>query len=153
VALTMTRIRTQTTLTKLVEMLANVHGELLFLEAQLAGRPTAEPSGPVQKSSGMEQHETRAMVGQETLAVASVPGVDCQALECRRAVALANRDALYATVRQFDPKLDPESIGTAEGWLKPFGRGTAGRKRYLRSLSPGESGGPFKEVRGRTDRN
>ena len=135
-ALTMTRNRTQTALTKLVEMAASVHGELQFLDALLAGAATAtaEPSGPVQKSSVMAQHETRAMVGQETLAAVRAPGVGCQALERRRAVVRANRDALYATVRQFDPTLDPESIGTAEGWLKSFGRGMAGRKRYLRCL-------------------
>lgn len=35
-ALTMTRTRTQTALTKLVEMLANVNGEMEFLEGLLA---------------------------------------------------------------------------------------------------------------------
>ena len=35
-ALTMTRTRTQTTLTKLVELVANVHGELAFVEGLLA---------------------------------------------------------------------------------------------------------------------
>lgn len=37
-ALTMTRNRTQTTLTKLAERIAAVHGELAYLEGQLAGK-------------------------------------------------------------------------------------------------------------------
>lgn len=38
-ALTMTRTRTQSTLTKLVTMVANIHGELEFLEAALVQTP------------------------------------------------------------------------------------------------------------------
>ena len=37
-ALTMTRNRTQTTLTKLAELVANVHGELEFVEELLASQ-------------------------------------------------------------------------------------------------------------------
>ena len=44
-ALTMTRTRTQTTLTKLADMVANVHGELEFLEG-LAGTHGAPEAGP-----------------------------------------------------------------------------------------------------------
>lgn len=36
-ALTMTRTRTQTALTKLAEMVANVHGEMAFLDELLEG--------------------------------------------------------------------------------------------------------------------
>lgn len=44
------------------------------------------------------------------------------------------REALYVTLRQFDPALDPTAIGTVEDWLKPFGRGLAGRKRYDQAM-------------------
>lgn len=100
-ALTMTRTRTQTALTKLVELVANVHGELAFVEELLAGAPA------------------------EALQ---------RGLEPRKCELLASRDALYVTVRQFDPELDPESIGTAEAWLKPFGRGKAARRRVVKWL-------------------
>jgi hypothetical protein len=51
-------------------------------------------------------------------------------LERRRDMLQASRDALYLTVMQFDPDIDPGSIGTSDAWLKPFGRGVAARKRY-----------------------
>jgi hypothetical protein len=48
-ALTMTRTRTQTTLTKLALMVANVHGELAFLEGLLIGSGLwPEPVGRLQ---------------------------------------------------------------------------------------------------------
>lgn len=100
-ALTMTRTRTQTTLTKLAELVANVHGELAFVEGRLAE---------------------------------AVGGALREGLERRRDELLASRDALYETLRQFDPAVDATSIGTAEGWLKPFGRGKAARKRYCAAL-------------------
>jgi hypothetical protein len=99
-ALTMTRTRNQTTLTKLAELVANVHGELAFVEARLAEGPAA------------------------------MAGALRVGLERRRGELLASRAALYQTVRQFDPAVDPRSIRTAEAWLKPFGRGQAARRRY-----------------------
>ena len=89
-ALTMTRTRTQTTLTKLAEMVANVHGELAFLEG-LAGTPEAQGAGA--------------------------------ALKARRVKLVSDREALYATLRQFDAGIDPEAIGLAEAWQKRFGSG------------------------------
>ena len=53
----------------------------------------------------------------------------------RRSVELLpTREALYVTLRQFDPALDPTTIGATEEWLRPFGRGMAGRRRYERDL-------------------
>lgn len=95
-ALTMTRTRTQTALTKLAERVAAVHGELAYLEGRLGGE------------LGPELREGMAL---------------------RRAELLATRDALYVTLRQFDPALDPTAIGATEDWLRPFGRGMAGRRR------------------------
>lgn len=87
-ALTMTRTRTQTTLTKLAELVANVNGELAFLDG-LLGMPEAGEAG----------------VG----------------LEARRVKLVSDRDALYATLRQFDEGIDPESIGKSESWRMRFG--------------------------------
>ncbi len=87
-ALTMTRNRTQATLNKLVALVANVHGELAFVEGLLA----------------------------------TVPGAQQVHLARRQAALVVARDALYATVRQFDPALRPEDIGALQDWLKPFGR-------------------------------
>lgn len=101
-ALTMTRTRTQTTLTKLLTLVANVHGELAFVEGWLAEKPAAAALR--------------------------------EGLERRRRELLASRDALYVTVVQFDPEVDPTSIGTAETWVKPYGRGRAGQIRYLRLM-------------------
>jgi len=107
-ALTMTRTRTQTTLTKLVTLVANVHGELRFVDSQAAMLCGASSAGKQQ---------------------ALLAG-----LASRRAQLESSRDALYTTIRQFDAELDPASIGSADGWLKPFGRGATGGKRYLASL-------------------
>lgn len=98
----MTRTRTQTALTKLVEHVAAVHGELAYLEERLAGDLRAEVR------EGMSR---------------------------RRAELLAAREALYVTLRQFDPALDPAVIGATQGWLRPFGRGMAGRRRYEASVA------------------
>jgi hypothetical protein len=88
-ALTMTRTRTQTTLTKLAELVANVHGELAFLEGLLQGALKAE---------------TREMLHGRWLTLG------------------ASRNALYATLIQFDPRIDPAEIGIREDWRKQFGR-------------------------------
>lgn len=118
-ALTMTRNRTQKALTKLAEMVSNVHGELEFLEGLLAGEGTA----------------SRAMGAERVLELS--PDVRMR-LEVRRAKLVADRDALYATVRQFDASIAPERIGSAEGWRKGFGNKRLGAKalvaRYLQPL-------------------
>lgn len=76
-ALTMTRTRTQTALTRLAERVAAVHGELEHLEDVQAKEMTADK---------------RALV------------------EARRTQLVRDRDALYMTIRQFDPGIDPEEI-------------------------------------------
>ena len=71
------------------------------------------------------------------LAMAALGGACARAtlwLARRRGELLAMRDALYVTLRQFDPALDPTTIGATEEWLKPFGRGMAGRRRYEAAL-------------------
>lgn len=101
-ALTMTRNRTQTTLTKLATLIANLHGELAFLEA-------------LQKD-----------------AVAQGKRAELQA---RNVKLLLHRDALYATLRQFDPHIDPECIGLRDDWQKQFSKRRLSQlgfvKRYL----------------------
>ena len=101
-ALSQSRCRNQTTLTKLATRVASVHGELAYLEGRLG-----DDLGP----------ELR------------------EGLARRRGELLENREALYVTLRQFDPALDPTAIGTVEDWLKPFGRGMAGKKRYEAALA------------------
>ncbi len=110
-ALTMTRTRTQTTLTKLAEMVANVHGELAFLDGLLHGA-------------------TGSMRGM-------APEVQVR-LAARQLKLVADRDALYATIRQFDAGIDPAGIGSADGWRAGFGRKGLGARlllaRYLAAL-------------------
>jgi hypothetical protein len=105
-ALTMTRTRTQTTLTKLAEMVANVHGELAFLDGLLQGALTTE---------------AREMLHGRWLTLG------------------ASRDALYATLIQFDPRIDPSQIGILEDWRKQFGRNRLSEgtliKRYVAACS------------------
>ena len=72
--------------------------------------------------------------GEGRLADEPVPGALPVGLARRRAELLASRDALYVTVRQFDRELDSASVGVAEDWLKPYGRGVAARRRYLHRL-------------------
>ena len=57
------------------------------------------------------------------------------ALVSRVAEVQEHRDALYATLRQFDPTLDPTAIGRSDKWLKEYGRGNAALRRYRASLS------------------
>ena len=105
-ALTMTRTRTQTTLTKLAEMVANVHGELAFVNELLAATELGQ---------GLAT-EVRAH------------------LVARQQKLASDRNALYTTIRQFDNRIDPEGIGRLEGWRKQYGRRLcdAGlRRRYL----------------------
>lgn len=107
-ALTMTRTRTQTTLNKLAEMLANVNGELAFVDGllQRTGGVAAEP-------------ETQAR------------------LVARLQKLAGDRAALCATIRQFDAEIDPGRVGTLEGWRLKFGTKRLSARgveaRYLRT--------------------
>lgn len=100
-ALTMTRTRNQSTLTALVELVAEVHGEL---------------SGISQLGAESPEYQT--------------------ALEIRRRQLEAQRAALYLTLHQFDPELDPVDIGESAVWLKPYGRlgGKPALRRYIHAL-------------------
>lgn len=103
-ALTMTRTRTQTALTKLATHVARVHGELAYLQGLLDGE------------LGEQLRERLAR---------------------RREELVVMRGALYVTLRQFDPALDPTAIGAVDDWLKPHGRGQAGKKRYVAAMAGG----------------
>lgn len=103
-ALTMTRTRNQTTLTKLSERVATVHGELAYVEGRLACELP------------------------ESLRVG---------LERRRGELLVLREALYGVFQRYDSRLDPTSIGTLDRWLKPYGRGRTGMRRYDQVCSGG----------------
>lgn len=94
-ALTMTRTRTQTTLTKLAVLVANVHGELGTLDSLACDWPDYQ-----------------------------------QAISARRRKLEAERDALYLTLKQFDPKLDGTRIRALNDWMRPYGR--RGSKTALR---------------------
>lgn len=48
----------------------------------------------------------------------------------RRADLLSLRGALFVTIHQFDPELDPSAIGWDTRWMAPWGRGARGAKRY-----------------------
>ncbi|WP_453934187.1 hypothetical protein [Acidovorax temperans] len=104
-ALTKTRTRTQTTLTKLARLIANVHGELALVE-KLLGSPD------------------------------ELPDAQLRGLAAKRAELRELRTALYASLHQFDPRLDPTDIGADDGWLKKFGRGggKTAEGRYLKAL-------------------
>lgn len=101
-ALTMTRTRTQTTLTRLAQLVANIHSELDTVERLTKEHP---------------QHE--------------------DALAARKQQLESDRDALYRTLKQFDPALDATSIGTSDQWIKAYGRrgSKTALKRYLTTLS------------------
>lgn len=86
----MTRTRTQTALTKLVELVANVHGELEFVERLLAERAVSRP-----------------------------------ALKARWCELKETRDALYETLRQFDPALNPTEVASADASVRRQVRGEA----------------------------
>lgn len=95
-ALTMTRTRTQTALTKLVEALARVNGELSFVRALL-------PEAPAHRL----------------------------ALQAREAQLAQQREALCLTIRQFNPELDPEEVGSSDEWWP-------GRRPKTRERATGE---------------
>lgn len=52
----------------------------------------------------------------------------------RRNEVLAQREALYLTIQQFDPELDPSAIGEDVRWIAPWGRGARAARRYEASL-------------------
>src|SRR5574343_148913 len=99
-ALTMTRTRTQTALTKLVELVANVHGELETVERLLAELRTQVAQ---RESSAMPRHESSEIArrpssaGKRRAAHAQEDEKRLGVLERRRQVLLAKRDSLYAT--------------------------------------------------------
>jgi len=103
--LTKTRNRTQTALTRLAMLIANVHGELALVYRLLANP-------------------------------AELTDAQLQGLLAKRSELRELRTALYASLRQFDPGLDPADIGSDDGWLKKFGRrgGKTAVGRYLKSL-------------------
>lgn len=104
-ALTKTRTRTQTALTRLALLIANVHGELALVQKLLASP--------------------------DELADAQLRGLAAKRAELREL-----RTALYASLHQFDPGLDPADIGSDDGWLKQYGRGGGKTAvgRYLKAL-------------------
>jgi hypothetical protein len=106
-ALTKTRTRTQTALTRLALRIANVHGELALVEKLLAGPE-------------------------------ELPDAQLRGLATKRAELQELRTALYVSLHQFDPGLDPADIGSDDGWLKKFGRGGGKTAvgRYLKALYP-----------------
>ena len=105
-ALTMSRTRTQTTLNRLAAMVANIHGELEFLESLLAVRGQSVEGGenPKPKKGFPRTPE------------------EWEALKARKVKLCADRDALYATIRQFDPEIEPGRIGSAQKWKKAKSR-------------------------------
>jgi len=108
-ALTMTRTRTQTTLTKLATMVANIHGELEFVQELLvAGDSLA------------------AQTAVENFAVLTPAELE------------GKREALYLAIKQFNPHLDPTALGAARDWAKAYGRVSTPRgliRRYISALS------------------
>jgi len=108
-ALTRTRTRTQTALTRLATMVAEVHGELGFVEGLLA------------KADAVE---------------AVLSEAQAKALRSKKEALEEKRQALYLTLRQFDPGTDARTIGPSSDWLKPFGRNfsKSAQSRYLKSL-------------------
>lgn len=123
-ALTMTRTRTQTTLTKLCEAVARCHGELAFVDATRAEANERLRLGELRRGETLEAVQQLVT-----------------ALEARSAQLHVARDALYLTIRRFDASLDPTRIGELDDWLKPFGRGAsrAAKDRYVSALSAGQT--------------
>lgn len=122
-ALTMTRTRTQTALTKLAQLLADVNGELSFI-AEIIER-----------------------------SLVKLDEMDRSRLQRRRDHLQKSRAALCITLRQFDPSLDPENIGASADWLRTRSRVPRSRQRaYLSTLREPEgphatpTGGVVSEV-------
>ena len=124
-ALTMTRTRTQTALTKLAQQVAIVHGELAFVE-ELLGNSLDPWLAQLQRiKSGRPITEDVLRHG----------------LAHRHQTLICIRNALYTTVQQFDPDLDPEQIGTLDEWLKPYGLRSARTTRCRALLHYAMAGG------------
>ena len=66
----------------------------------------------------------------------SDPDINIEALVRRKRQREEDRDALYATLKQFDPALDPLSIGLSYDWMSVYGRRSSpsSRKSYLRAI-------------------
>jgi hypothetical protein len=122
-ALTRTRTRTQTALTRLATMVAEVHGELEFVEGLLLEADAADSAENAPSARG---RNSRKKLTPEQLA----------ALQARKGVLEEKRQALYLTLRQFDPGTDARTIGPSSDWLKPFGRNfsKSAQSRYVKSL-------------------
>lgn len=105
-ALTMTRTRTQATLSKLALKVAEAHGEMAYLDELLSGRAPADALSEAERN----------------------------ALEQRRGAVVSARDALYVVIHQFDPNLEPAQIGSVDSWkgtLKRFRNAKSLRRAYL----------------------
>lgn len=87
-ALTMTRTRTQTALTKLAQLLAECNDELNLCHAVLEQR------------------------------LVPLTGEGKSLVQARMAALESERQALHVTLRQFDQAIDPSCIGTSRAWLK-----------------------------------
>lgn len=64
-------------------------------------------------------------------------GSSRDALAARIVELDGQRDALYATLIQFDPAINPCEVGRSEGWRKPYGRlrkPERMKQRYLHAL-------------------
>ena len=109
-ALTMTRTRTQTALTKLAQLLAHVNGELALI-AEIVEHPLVK----------RDQEDLRR-------------------LQQRVAQLQKSRAALCVTLRQFDRSLDPEIIGMSYAWLQTRSKLPRSRQRaYLSTLREAEA--------------
>ncbi len=128
-ALTMTRTRTQTALTSLALMVTSIHGELAFLDGLIATHASATVSPAAIDS------DTTTADAADISTDTGMPAV-LTSLQRRRQVLVSNRDALYATIRQFDPEIVPERIGNSDEWKLSFGNRALGlaalTRRYLR---------------------
>ena len=121
-AVTRTRTRTQSALTKIAELIAEAHGELRVL-AELEEQVRQEMAGG---GNGAGRRRKKAMPAPDAL----LAGIAARRVEIAR-----TRDALYMTLRQFDPSLDPRQVGESFEWAKVYGRGTSGRNRYAVALT------------------
>jgi len=118
-ALTMTRTRTQTTLTKLATMVANIHGELEFVQELLVAGDSLAAQTAVENFAVLTPAQKLALLKKQ----AELEG---------------KREALYLAIKQFNPHLDPTALGAARDWAKAYGRVSTPRgliRRYISALS------------------
>ncbi len=121
-AVTRTRTRTQSALTKIAELIAEAHGELRVL-TELEEQVRQEMVGG--GGGGVCRRKKAGLAPEAVLA----------GIAARRANVERTRNALYSTLRQFDPTLDPRRVGESFVWLREFGRGSAAARRYRRTLA------------------